>query len=139
MVPDTGPVSVERRASASATYSSRFRLYVAPGRVVSIGTNPATAAMVVVEVVVVVSVSVDVKVVVMVVVPAVWVSVIVVEAVMVAVSCRGMGKRDPGGCSPVLDDVISSLDPPMGKNRDKQRREDGQVPEIHHGVKYEVQ
>lgn len=77
----------ERRTRALAIYSSRFRLYMEPGRVVSIGMNPETAAIVVVEVVVVVSVSVDVEVVVMVVVSAVWVSVIVIESVMVAVSC----------------------------------------------------
>ena len=77
----------ERRMRALATYSSRFRLYTDPGSVVSIGMNPETAPIVFVEVVVVVSVSVDVEVVVMVVVSAVWVSVIVVESVIVAVSC----------------------------------------------------
>jgi hypothetical protein len=38
----------------------------------------------------------------------------------------------------VLYDVISSFDPPIGNNRDKQHHEDGQVPEIHHGDKNEV-
>jgi hypothetical protein len=79
---------VERRARVSETYSSRFRLYMEPERVVSIGKNPVRAAMVHVEVVVIVAVSADVEVAVIIVVPAIWVSVTVVESVMATESRR---------------------------------------------------
>jgi hypothetical protein len=86
--PRDRPISVERRARVSETYSSRFRLYMEPERVVSIGKNPVRAAMVHVEVVVIVSVSADVEVAVIIVVAAIWVSVTVVESVMATESCR---------------------------------------------------